>query len=94
MEQSHRRSGEGFDRSEDFTELLCMSPCCRLGLEGLQELVGTGMLPVRALSPGSSLSVLRGGGTGSGVGRAGAGDRGKAVSVLPARPERVPTCLP
>lgn len=60
-EQSHRRSREGFDRPEDFAELLCTSMCCRLGLEGLQDVVGTGILP---LSPGSSLSALQGGGTG------------------------------
>lgn len=45
-EQSPRRSGEEFDRSEDFTGPLCTSMCCRLGLEGLQEVVGTGTLPV------------------------------------------------
>lgn len=38
--------------------------CCRMGLEGLQEVVGTGMLPARALSLRSSLSALWGGGTG------------------------------
>lgn len=63
-EQSHRRSGEGFDRSEDLTELLCTSVRCRQGLEGLQEVVGAGMLSALALSPRLSLSALWGGGTG------------------------------
>lgn len=47
----------------------------------------------RALGLGLLLQPCRGGGTG-GVGRADAGDRGKAVSLPAAWLERVPTCLP
>lgn len=61
---------------------------------GLWEVDVTGLCGgACAVGPRSPLQPHRGGGTG-GVGRADAGDRGKAASLTAAWLERVPTCLP